>query len=121
MSVSLTFYMGLGLDLGYDSDYYGVLDEHPEYSPYMFQNPDADKPGVRLIVDGMNGEYAYLIYVVDEVELEDMYDGSQAVAEIDVSKFDSMLAELEKAYPLFADEKSFDRNDVKFIRLFHCS
>lgn len=78
MSVELTHYLGIGFELDYDDNIEKVdnfLDKHLEYSEYHFQNPNADKPGLQIITDGMNGNYIYVIYVLKKVEQDDLYSG----------------------------------------------
>ena len=80
MSVDLTHYLGIGVKLSDDPDfdfYEEVIDKNPQYSNYEFIRETTDiKSNVRFIVDGMNGFYAYLMYVINEVEQEDMYSNS---------------------------------------------
>jgi len=76
MSVELTHYLGIGYKLDYDSNIEKIdkfLDEHKEYEEYSFLNPNADKPGLQIIVDGMNGNYIYVIYVLKKTEQDDLY------------------------------------------------
>lgn len=76
MSVDLTHYLGIGYQLDYDENIDTVesfLAAHPGYSEYSFQNPSADKPGLQIITDGMNGSYIYIMYVLHKADHEDMY------------------------------------------------
>ena len=79
MSTEVTQYLGIGIELDYDKNIGKIdtfLNKHPEYSEYSFQNPNADKPGLQIITDGMNGSYIYLMYVLNKVEQDDLYSGS---------------------------------------------
>jgi hypothetical protein len=77
MSVELTHYLGIGYKLDYDSNIEKIeafLDKHPfEYSEYRHLNPNADEPGLQIVIDGMNGNYIYLLYVLNKVEQDDLY------------------------------------------------
>ena len=119
MSLDLTFYLGLAVELDKDKDYWDIIEEHKEFSPYEFENKDAKKPGVRFINDGMCGQYAYLMYVIDTLEQEDMYNGRMGAKEIDTEDLSSMVAELNTAYQIFEGKPL--ESKPKFIRLFHCS
>ena len=53
MSVDVTHYLGIGYQLDYDENIDKVdsfLDTHSEYSEYSFQNPNADKPGLQIMI-----------------------------------------------------------------------
>jgi hypothetical protein len=124
MGVGLTHYLGIGVKLPVDFDKYDtLLDQYPQYSNYEFIRETTDiKSNVRFIVDGMNGFYAYLMYVINEVEQYDMYSNS-AISEFPFNTLESEAAikELQEAYPLFNEGKELSIKDVKIISLFHCS
>jgi hypothetical protein len=126
MSVDLTHYLGIGVKLSDDPDFdkFDAIEEkYPQYSQYEFiRNTTEVKSNVRLIVDGMNGDYAYLMYVINEVEQEDMYS-SRATSEFPFNSIESadVISELQTVYSLFNDGKELRASDVNIISLFHCS
>ena len=126
MSVDLTHYLGIGIKLSDDPDfdfYEEVIGKNPQYSNYEFIRETTDnKSNIRFIVDGMNGFYAYLMYVINEVEQYDMYSNS-ATSEFPFNTLESEAAikELQEAYPLFNEGKELSIKDVKIISLFHAS
>ena len=72
MSVYITHYLGIGYKLDYHENEEKIdafLDKHPEYSKYEFENPNANKPGLQIIMDGMNGTYIYIMYVLNKTEV----------------------------------------------------
>lgn len=72
MSVDITQYLGIGYKLDYDENEEKIdtfLDKHPEYSSDEFENPNANKPGLQIIMDGMNGEYIYIMYVLNKTKV----------------------------------------------------
>lgn len=126
MSVDLTHYLGIGVKLSDDPDFdkFDAIEEkYPQYSQYEFIRETAEvKSNIRLIVDGMNGDYAYLMYVINEVEQEDMYS-SRATSEFPFNTVEpeAAIKELQEAYPIFNEGKELSIKDVKIISLFHCS
>lgn len=126
MSVDLTHYLGIGVKLSDDPDfdfYEEIIDKNPQYSNYEFIRETTDiKSNIRFIVDGMNGFYAYLMYVINEVEQDDMYS-NRATSEVLFNTLESEAAikELQEAYPLFNEGKELAIKDVKIISLFHAS
>lgn len=126
MSVDLTHYLGIGIKLSDDPDfdfYEDIIDKNPQYSNYEFIRETTDiKSNIRFIVDGMNGFYAYLMYIINEVEQYDMYSNS-ATSEVPFNTLDSenAIKELQEAYPLFNEGKELAIKDVKIISLFHAS
>ena len=76
MSVDITHYFGIGVKLTDDPDfdkYETILVKYPQYSQYEFiRQTTATQSNIRLIVDGMNGRYAYLEYIIKETDAEDM-------------------------------------------------
>lgn len=126
MSVDITHYFGIGVLLTNNPDW-DLLDmieeKYPQYSRYEFVREHSDiKTNIRLINDGMNGMYSYLMYVINEVEMEDMYS-SKGTADfpIDNINMSDIIKELQEAYPIFNDNKELKISDIKFISLFHCS
>jgi hypothetical protein len=126
MSVDLTHYLGIGVKLSDDPDFdkFDAIEEkYPQYSQYEFIRKGAEiKSNIRLIVDGMNGDYAYLMYVINEVEQEDMYS-SRTTSEFPFNSIESadVISELQTVYSLFNDGKELRASDVNIISLFHCS
>lgn len=124
MSVDLTHYLGIGIKLPVDFDKYDeLIDQYPQYSNYEFiRNKSNVKSKVRLIEDGMNGFYTYLLYVINEVEQNNMYS-TRATSEFPFNTLDSETAikELQEVYPLFNEGKELSIKDVKIISLFHVS
>lgn len=123
MSVDLTHYLGIGLPLPVDFDKYDeIIDKYPQYSRYQFIREKVKvKSNVRLIEDGMNGDYTYLMYVIKETEQEDIYSNS-SFGHLSVNNVDMThaLYELQEAYPLFIGEELQIKN-VEILSLFHCS
>ena len=123
MSVDLTHYFGIGLQIPVDFDKYDeIIDKYPQYSNFNFIRKTTDnKSNIRLIEDGMNGDYTYLMYLLKETEQEEMYSneslGFLCVDNIEMTK---ALDELQEVYTLFMDEELQIKN-VKIISLFHCS
>ena len=110
MSVDLTHYFGIGLQIPVDFDKYDEIRKTTD-----------NKSNIRLIEDGMNGDYTYLMYLLKETEQEEMYSneslGFLCVDNIEMTK---ALDELQEVYTLFMDEELQIKN-VKIISLFHCS
>ena len=123
MSVDITHFFGIGIKLSDNPDfdkYDEIIDKYPQYSSYSFIRHSSEiKSNVRLIVDGMNGDYAYLMYVINEVEQEDMYSNS-ATSEFPFNTLDAsyIISQLQEAYPLFTNEE-LRIQDLKMISLFH--
>ena len=123
MSVSITHYLGIGYKLDYDKYTDKVddfLDEHPEYSRYEHLNPKAAKSGLQIIVDGMNGNYIYVMYVLKKTKDDDMYSSSGDVAFslINASPESSIAISVRKLYKSVTGNKP---NDPKLISFFHCA
>lgn len=123
MSVDLTHYLGVGVNLPVDFDKYDeIIDKYPQYSRYEFiRKTTKTKSNVRLIEDGMNGNYTYLMYVIKETEQEDMYSDS-SLGDMYVNNIGMACAlnELQAVYPIFTD-KELEIKNVRIISLFHCS
>jgi hypothetical protein len=126
MSVSMTHYFGIGFKLTDDQDfdkYEEFIDKYPQYSRYEFLRKTTEATSnIRLIVDGMNGDYAYLMYVINEVEQYDMYSNS-ATSEFPFNSIESadVISELQTVYSIINDGKELRASDVNIISLFHCS
>lgn len=123
MSESITHYLGIGYKLDYDKNTDKIdafLDKHPEYSEYQFENPNADKR-LQIIVDGMNGNYIYIMYVLRKADQEDMYSSS-ADANISlintIPESDVALAARRLYHRIFPDENV---QNPYLISLFHYS
>ena len=126
MSVSMTHYFGIGLKLTDDPDfdkYEEFIDKYPKYSRYEFlRKTTSDVSNVRLIVDGMNGCYAYLVYVIKETEDEEMWS-TECTKEFPFNSIESadVISELQTVYSLLNDGKELRVSDVNIISLFHFS
>ena len=124
MSTEVTQYLGIGMELDYDENIDKVdafLDAHPEYSEYSFQNPGADKPGLQIIIDGMNGDYIYIMYVLHKAEQEDMYGYSGSI-DISLSGVRSGAPAAVLVRDLFNSVMSYDpETDPYLVSLFHCA
>lgn len=124
MSVGLTHYLGIGYKLDYDKNREKVdtfLDDHPEFSSYGYLNPN-NNGGLQIIVDGMNGDYIYVMYVLQKTDQEDMYCSSGA----EFTEF-SLLNANPEASPaisvreLYHNVTGDNPDDPVLISLFHCS
>ena len=126
MSVDITHYFGIGVKLTDDPDfdkYETILDNYPQYSQYEFiRQTTVIQSNIRLIVDGMNGRYAYLLYMIKETDIENMWKYS-ATIEVPFNSIKSadVVKELQEAYSLFADGKELRIQNIKIISLFHAS
>ena len=125
MSVSITHYLGIGYKLDYDENIEKVdafLDEHKEYEEYSFLNPNADKPGLQIITDGMSGNYIYVIYVLKRVEQEDMYttDADFSMHICDVVDHHAADAVCDLYKDIFGEY--YDGDDAPcLVSFFHCT
>ena len=124
MSTQVTHYLGIGYQVDYDENIDKVdafLDAHPEYSEYSFQNPNADKPGLQIITDGMNGDYIYIMYVLHKADQEDMYCYSGST-EISLSSIRSESHASVLVRDLFNSVMSYDPEmDLYLVSFFHCT
>ena len=128
MSVSMTHYFGIGLKLTDkeidDFDKYNDFeDKYPQYSRYEFMRKTTEtKSNIRLIVDGMNGLYAYLMYVIKETGDEEMWS-TECTKEFPFNSIESadVISELQTVYSLLNDGKELRASDVNIISLFHFS
>ena len=126
MSVSMTHYFGIGLKLT-DNPYFDKLEEfeenYPQYSRYQFIRDKTDiKSNIRLIVDGMNGLYVYLVYVIKKTEDEEMWS-TNCTKEFPFNSIESadVISELQTVYSLLEGGKELRVQDVNIISLFHFS
>ena len=126
MGIDITHYFGIGVKLTDDPDfdkYETILVKYPQYSQYEFiRQTTATQSNIRLIVDGMNGRYAYLTYMIKETDTEDVWKYS-ATIEFPFNSINSadVVKELQEAYSLFADGKELKTQNIKIISLFHAS
>ena len=126
MSVDITYYFGIGVKLTDNPDfdkYENILANYSQYSQYEFiRQTTATQSNIRLIVDGMNGRYAYLVYVIKETDTEDMWKNLTTVEfPFNSIKSADIVKELQEVYSLFADEKELRTQNIKIISLFHTS
>ena len=126
MSVSMTHYFGIGLKLTEDPDfdsYEEFIDKYPQYSRYEFiRNRTEATSNIRLIVDGMNGCYAYLVYIIKKTEDEEMWS-TECTKEFPLNSIESAnaISELQEVYSLLEDGKELRVQEVNIISLFHFS
>jgi hypothetical protein len=126
MSVSMTHYFGIGLKLTDNPDfdkYEEFIDRYPQYSRYEFiRKTTPDVSNVRLIVDGMCGTYAYLVYVIKETGDEEMWS-TECTKEFPFNSIESadVISELQTVYSLLNDGEELRASDVNIISLFHFS
>lgn len=119
MSVDCTGYVGytvtLKRDLNRDDfDFFNDFDdEHEEYSMWEFNKPTEK---VRLIIDGMCGEFARLIYV--DYKIEDCsIDGKDYFELRNAPIPDDVYDELNRAYRLMYD-KDLDKSLIEYALWF---
>ena len=120
MSVDCTGYIGytvtLKRDLDSDDfDFFNDFDDlHREYSQWDFKSKNKER--TRLVVDGMSGDFARLIYV--EHKIEDCWiNGKDYFALINSPIPDNVYEELNKAYKLMYD-KELDKSSVEYALWF---
>ena len=86
MSVDLKHYLGYGIkiDTAYNSEAYNKVENKVdalEEAGYELAEEHKNNVGkVRVISDGMCGEFIYIIHVLQETEEEDMYSSKANVA-----------------------------------------
>ena len=119
MSVDCTEYVGytvtLKRDLNSDDfDFFNDFDdEHEEYSMWEYKKPTEK---VRLIIDGMCGEFARLIYV--DYKIEDCFvDGKDYFELRNAPIPDDVYVELNQAYRLMYD-KDLDKSLIEYALWF---
>ena len=120
MSVDCTGYIGYTVTLkrALDSDDFDFFndfdDEHGEYSQWDFKNKTKER--TRLVVDGMNGDFARLIYV--EHKIEDCWiNGKDYFTLKGVPIPNDVYDELNKAYKLMYN-KELDKSSVEYALWF---
>ena len=107
MSVDAKVYIGYGIDIGYDK-----FTEYEERVDYMYDFERND--GTELVIDGMNGNYAFIMSVIDEVE--DLYDCSNEVLALEIPNKAEVIEKLKAAYKEITGEDASDE-DVKLYRV----
>jgi hypothetical protein len=120
MSVDCTGYIGYTVTLkrDLDSDDFDFFndfdDEHSEYSQWDFKNKGKER--TRLVVDGMSGDFARLIYV--EHKIEDCWvNGKDYFVLKNQSIPDDVYEELNKAYRLMYN-KDLDKSLIEYALWF---
>jgi hypothetical protein len=120
MSVDCTGYIGYTVTLkrDLDSDDFDFFndfdDEHGEYSQFDFKSKTKER--TRLIVDGMSGDFARLVYV--EHKIEDCWiDGKDYFALKGAPIPDDVYEELNKAYKLMYN-KDLDKSLIEYALWF---
>ena len=126
MGVNMTHYFGIGIKLTEgEIDNYDPLhdleDKYPECSMYQFiRNSTDTKSNVRIIVDGMNGMYSYVLYLVKETGYENNWE-TECSAEIAINSLDvEDMTKLKEIYKEFTGSELSD-SDLTIISLFHAS
>lgn len=125
MSVDMTHYFGIGIKLTDEIDDYDPIhdleDKYPECSEYQFIRNSADtKSNIRIIMDGMNGMYSYLMYLVKETGYENIWS-TECTAEFSIDSLDPEdMTKLKEIYKLFTGCDLHD-SELKIISLFHAS
>lgn len=119
MSVDCTGYIGytvtLKRDLNSDDfDFFNDFDdEHKEYSMWEHRKPTER---VRLVIDGMGGNFARLIYV--EHKIEDCWINGKDYFALHSSTIpDDIYEEMNKAYRLMYD-KDLDKSLIEYALWF---
>ena len=126
MSVDMTHYFGIGVKLVDEeiNDFdplHDLEDKYPECSAYEFIRRNAStKSNVRIITDGMNGLYAYLMYLVKETYDEEIWT-TECSAEFSIDQIDDTeFTKLKEVYKTYTGYDLQD-SDLKIISLFHFS
>ncbi len=115
MSVDCTGYVGytvtLKEDLSHtDFDFFNNFeDEHNEYSMWEHKRPTEK---VRLIIDGMNGSFARLIFVDEKFE-DCWINGKEYFSLRSQSVPDDVYEQLNKAYKLMYG-KDLDKSLIEY-------
>lgn len=118
MSVDCTGYIGYTVTLkedlkSNDYDFFDdFVDEHKEYSQWGFEG----KARVRLVIDGMCGNFARLIFIDDKIE--DCYvDGKEYFALRSSAIPNDVYDELNKVYKLMYN-KDLDKSLIEYALWF---
>ena len=119
MSVDCTGYIGYTVTLkrDLDSDDFDFFtdfdDEHKEYSMWEHRKPTEN---VRLVIDGMSGDFARFVYV--EHKIEDCFiDGKDYFKLNGADIPEEVYAELNKAYRLMYN-KELDKSLIEYALWF---
>ncbi len=107
MSIDAKVYIGYGIDIGYDR-----FTEYEERVDYMYDFERDD--GTELVIDGMSGNYALVMSVIDVVE--DLYSGDDEVLALEIPNKAEVVEKLKAAYKEITDEDANDE-DVKLYRV----
>ena len=107
MSVDAKLYIGYGIDIGYEK--FNEYEERVDYN-YDFERDD----GTELVIDGMCGNYALVMSVLDVVD--DLYSGSDDVLELEIPNKDQVVEKLKAAYKEITGEDA-SNEDVKLYRV----
>ena len=121
MSVDCTGYIGYTVTLKRDLDsddfkfFNDFDDEHEEYSQWEFKSKNKER--VRLVVDGMNGDFARLIYV--DHKIEDCWINDKDYFPLsDIPIADSVYEEINKVYRLMYS-KDLDKSLIEYALWFY--
>jgi hypothetical protein len=120
MSVDCTGYIGYTVTLkenlnSDDFDFFNDFeDEHGEYSQWDFKSKTKER--VRLVVDGMSGDFARLIFVDDIIE-DSWMDGKDYFALRSSAIPNDVYDELNKAYKLMYN-KDLDKTLIEYALWF---
>ena len=116
MSINSEIYWGYTVELENHSTeidfnkYDEFIETHPEYNQYN------DKNTVQLVIDGMNGEYVRLIYVIEHIK--DFYKEFFYYNKADNEEY--VYNELNKAYKML-NNKDLDKSLIKLAFWSHFS
>lgn len=120
MSVDCTGFIGYTVTLKQDLDskdfdfFNDFDDEHSEYSQWNFKRNGNER--VRLVVDGMSGEFARLIFVDEKIE-DCWINGKDYFALKSQPIPNDVYDELNKAYRLMYD-KELDKSLIEYALWF---
>lgn len=120
MSVDCTGYIGYTVTLKRDLDskdfrfFDDFEDKHSEYSKWDFNRTGNER--VRLVVDGMSGEFARLIFVDEKIE-DCWINGKDYFALKSQPIPNDVYDELNKAYRLMYD-KELDKSLIEYALWF---
>jgi hypothetical protein len=97
-----------------DFDFFNDFeDEHKEYSMWEHKKPTEK---VRLVIDGMNGDFARLIFVDEKIE-DCWIDGKDYFALRSQAVTDDVYEQLNKAYKLMYN-KDLDKSLIEYALWF---
>ena len=117
MGVDYTAYVGIGLKLATEKTYNDIIAKIDTATGYHYDVDFSDEH-IELVVDGMGGQYIYLLYVLDS---HDMYDETEGI-ELSLEDFRTLLAQatpalLEALKTLGLSD--FTKDAFKFISFTH--